>query len=70
MTANDYINVITTIVSTLGFPICMCIALFWYMIKQNEMHGKESRQMREAITSLEIAITKLTSHFTKEDDNE
>ena len=66
MTANDYINVITTIVSTLG----MCIALFWYMIKQNEMHGKESAQMREAITSLEIAITKLTSHFTKEDDHE
>lgn len=70
MTANDYINVITAIVSTLGFPICMCIALFWYMIKQNEMHEKESAQMREAITSLEIAITKLASHFTKEDDHE
>lgn len=56
MTAQDII----TAISTLGFPICMCAALFWYMIDQNRKHSEESISMREAITDLKIAITQLT----------
>ena len=56
MTAQDII----TAISTLGFPICMCVALFWYMIDQNKKHSEESISMREAITDLKIAITQLT----------
>lgn len=56
MTAQDII----TAISTLGFPICMCAALFWYMIDQNKKHSEESASMREAITDLKIAITQLT----------
>lgn len=53
-------NAIITAVSTLGFPVCMCGALFWYMVQQNEQHNTESTEMREAIAKLELAITKLT----------
>lgn len=53
-------NAIITAISTLGFPICMCGALFWYMVQQNEQHKTESAEMREAIAKLELAITKLT----------
>ena len=56
MTAQDII----TAISTLGFPICMCAALFWYMIDQNKKHSEESNSMRKAITDLNIAITRLT----------
>lgn len=56
MTAQDII----TAISTLGFPICMCAALFWYMIDQNKKHSEESSSMREAIIDLKIAITQLT----------
>ena len=56
MTAQDII----TAISTLGFPICMCVALFWYMIDQNKKHSEESKSMREAITDLKVAITQLT----------
>lgn len=67
MTVND----ITALVSTLGFPICMCGAMFWYMIKQNENHAAESKQIRDAISSLEVAITKLTAYITRQgDENE
>lgn len=59
MTANDII----TAVSTLGFPIVMCAALFWYMVQQNNMHREESSTMRETINELKIAITELTSHL-------
>ena len=49
-----------TAISTLGFPICMCAALFWYMIDQNKRHSEESNSMREVITELKVAITQLT----------
>lgn len=46
------------------FPCVMCGALFWYMMKQNEMHQTESKEMKEAITKLEEAILKLTERLT------
>lgn len=60
---------ITTAISTLGFPICMCAALFWYMIKQNELHQTESKEMRDCIDKLENAITKLTERLSKDGGN-
>lgn len=60
---------IVTAISTVGFPIVMCGALFWYMIKQNEMHQTESREMKDAINALKIAIVQLTERITKEDEN-
>ena len=56
-------NTMITAVSTLGFPITMCGALFWYMVQQNKAHQEEGRIMRDAISKLEIAITKLTEHL-------
>ena len=64
MTANDMM----TLVSTLGFPICMCGALFWYMVKQNELHSTESKEMKQAIMDLQIAITKLTDKLGERGD--
>lgn len=61
MTIND----VTTLISTVGFPICMCGAMFWYMIKQNEAHKEETDSMKAAINSLEIAITKLTDKLSE-----
>lgn len=64
MDVNSFIQAI----STLGFPICMCAALFWYMIKQNEQHEQESKEMRDAINKLEIAITRLTDKIGGENN--
>lgn len=60
---------IVAAISTVGFPIVMCGALFWYMIKQNEMHQTENREMKDAINALKIAIVQLTERITKEDEN-
>ncbi len=62
MTANDIISII----QSLGFPVVMCGALFWYMINQTNEHAAESKEMREAICALNIAITKLTDKLDKE----
>ena len=56
MTVNDIIAIIQSV----GFPVVMCGALFWYMISQTKEHAVESKEMREAISALNIAITKLT----------
>lgn len=66
MDANDIIS----LVGTLGFPIVMCGALFWYMIKQNEQHSTESREMRDAINELKLAIVELTDRLRGGGDNE
>lgn len=63
-------NTIVTLVGTLGFPIVMCGALFWYMIKQTELHSTESREMRDAVNELKLAIVELTDRLREGADNE
>lgn len=63
-------NAIISLVGTLGFPIVMCGALFWYMIKQNEQHSTESREMRDAINELKLAIVELTDRLRGGGDDE
>ena len=53
------INDLVTIIQTCGFPIAMCIAI-WYMMQEQEKHAEESKDIREAINELKIAITTLT----------
>ena len=62
MTANDIINLIQSV----GFPVVMCGALFWYMINQTKEHAAESKEMRDAINALNVAITKLADRLDKE----
>lgn len=42
-------DIIMNAISTLGFPIVVCAALFWYINKQNENHKEEINQLRETI---------------------
>ena len=66
------VNVITQLVGSIGFPICMCGALFWYINKQTEMHREESEKTVDAINRLELNITKLIAQISngKENSNE
>ena len=53
-------NEIVQAIGSLGFPIAMCIALFWYMIQQNQAHKEEMNALKDAVNELQIAITKLS----------
>ena len=50
---------ITTIISTVGFPIAMTLLLFWYMREELASHKEETNGLKDAITKLELAITTL-----------
>lgn len=61
MTVTD----LTTLITTVGFPVVMCGALFWYMVQQNNEHKEETAGMKDAINALEKAIIQLTDQLTK-----
>lgn len=42
-------EIIMNAISTLGFPIVVCAALFWYINKQNENHKEEITALRSTI---------------------
>lgn len=54
------------IISSLGFPIVMCGALFWYMIQQRKEHQEEINKMSEALNNNTLAIQKLLDELQKE----
>lgn len=59
-------NTIIQIVGSLGFPIVMCGALFWRMVKSDEQHKEEMDKLGEALNNNTIAITKLSDNLYKE----
>lgn len=54
-------NNIIQIVSSLGFPIVMCGALFWYMVKQCEVHKEEIDHLKETINENTKASAELAT---------
>lgn len=54
-------NNIITIISNLGFPIAMCVALFWYMIKQREAHKEETEHLKDTIAENTKVLAELTT---------
>ena len=59
-------NTIIQLVGSLGFPIVMCGALFWRMVKSDEQHKQEMDKLSEALNNNTIAITKLSDNLDKE----
>lgn len=68
---------ITTMISTVGFPIVACIGLGWfckYMIDQSnkniermfEMYDKANTENRQAIEKMTTAVEKLCDKLDKE----
>ena len=50
---------ITSIVSNLGFPIAVCIALFYYMNTQTERHSHETDKLSETVQANTKVLTEL-----------
>ena len=56
--STDYTVIMQTI-GSLGFPIAMCLAMFFYMIMQNELHKTEIDRITEALNNNTIALNRL-----------
>lgn len=53
------VSSILEIISTVGFPIACCVAMFLQQNKITENHKKEMSEMKNAIDNNTIALTKL-----------
>lgn len=54
------VSTLIQLVSSLGFPIVCCGALFWKMVKTDEQHNEEMDKVTEALNNNTIALTKLS----------
>lgn len=52
-------SVIMQAISTLGFPIAVCLLCFWYINKLQEEHKEEMNKMSEAINNNTLIMQKL-----------
>lgn len=46
-------------ISTVGFPIAMCLILLWYINKQAEAHKEETTKFTEALNTNTLVLQKL-----------
>lgn len=56
----DY-NVILQTVSSVGFPIVMCLMLYNQMLKTEEVHKHEIAELRKAIENNTLALNNLST---------
>lgn len=55
----ETMQIIGNFISSYGFPIVACGAMFWYMNKEREDHKKEVENMTEAINNNTTALTRI-----------
>jgi hypothetical protein len=53
------INVITQIISNLGFPIACVIAMFWMLNKERDAHKAETAELTKAIENNTNVMTQV-----------
>ena len=56
-------QMIMAAISTVGFPIVMCAALFWKMDNQDKEHKEEMQKTAEAINNNTLVIRELVDKF-------
>ena len=53
------VQTITTIISTVGFPIAVCLVCFWYINKMQEQHKAETDKLAEALNNNTLVMQTL-----------
>lgn len=53
------VDSVSQLISNVGFPVAVCIALFFYMEKQNERHQQETDKLNETVQSNTKVLTEL-----------
>lgn len=56
-------STVTQFISTLGFPIAVCLICFWYINKREEQHKDEVTELAKAINNNTIVMQKLVDRL-------
>lgn len=60
------VSSIAQFVSTLGFPIAVCLLCFWYINKREEQHKEEVTELAKAINNNTLVMQKLVDRLDGE----
>ena len=61
----DTLQTVINLIKDLGFPIAVCIAMFWLNNKQVEQHKEEMSKVTEALNNNTLALTELRDRLDK-----
>lgn len=56
---------IVQLIGSLGFPIAMCLLIFWYLMKETEAHKAEVNMLRDVIAKNTEALIELKDKLTE-----
>lgn len=62
------ISDLATLISTLGFPIAMCLIMCYYINKINDAHKEETDKFAEALNNNTVVLQKLCDKLDSEVD--
>lgn len=60
----DEVNVIVQVISTVGFPICMCLVMGYYIKYLNDQHKSEIEELNSAHKTERQEMTKTIENNT------
>lgn len=60
------INDLASLISTLGFPIAMCLIMCYYINKINDAHKEETDKFAEALNNNTLVLQKLCDKLDSE----
>lgn len=60
------INDLAALISTLGFPIGMCLIMCYYINKINDAHKEETDKFAEALNNNTLVLQKLCDKLDSE----
>lgn len=60
------INDLAALISTLGFPIAMCLIMCYYINKINDAHKEETDKFAEALNNNTVVLQKLCDKLDSE----
>lgn len=64
------VDSIVQIVSTVGFPIACCVAMFAMWDKEREAHDTEVKEITKAINNNNTLLQRLLEHFAGGDTHD
>ena len=53
------INEIAQIISTVGFPIAMCLVLLYEVEEMNKLHKEETNSLKDALNNNTVVLEKI-----------
>lgn len=53
------INEIAQIISTVGFPIAMCLVLLYEVQEMNKLHKEETSSLKDALNNNTVVLEKI-----------